>query len=390
MRRGTRSLGYAAAAALLLTMAACGSDDDPAADPTPTSSPTPSPQSPTTPAPSTSSASPSPSGGAASGGTADAPESLTATTALLDWRPVDGSVDDASTTNGAWTLDVADDGSQWRLSKQTAATTSSGQVRAGAGWRVSDALLDDDWAVVVLQDEQEQRPSRAMVTNLRTGKGHEINGTSDVPTTTGGTWALGDDTLLHATYDGRAYCLAEVDLESQQSKIAWCAPKRQGFTSGHVTEDGVSVLSFDDGQPSCRTVVSIDGGEAVPFTGVAGCKAWEGLLTDDGAVWSVIPKEQRIEEAHYFARVGDGYFDLGPGVAGTLTECDGATYFVRDPQQQGTPAALMRWSADDGLSVVYESPKGQAFLEEPRCGGSMMTVTAWTSSGDEQRSAPLD
>ena len=38
----------------------------------------------------------------------------------------------------------------------------------------------------------EQRPSRATVTDLETGKTFEINGRSDVPTTTGGTWALGD------------------------------------------------------------------------------------------------------------------------------------------------------------------------------------------------------
>ena len=380
MRR--RTAAYAVAATLLLTVAACGSDDEPDAAPTPTKSATPTETPSTTP-------SATPSNSQASGGTADAPEVLTPTAAPLTWQPVDGSTEDAVTSNGAWTLTVPQDGSTWKLEKLTAGGSSSGQAGANPGWRVSDGLLDEDWAVVVLQDEQEQRPSRATVTNLETGKAFEVDGKSDVPTTNGGTWALGDDRLLHATTDGGAYCLAEVDLQSRRSTVAWCAPKRHGFNAAHITDDGTALLTFDDSQPSCRTVVSIAGGEATPFTGVADCKAWEGMLLEDAAVWSVIPKERRIEEAHLYSRVGDGYFDLGPGVSGTLTACDDAAYFVRDPQQQGSPAALMRWTPEDGLSVVYESPKGQAFIEQPRCGGETMTVTALTSSGDEQVSAAL-
>jgi hypothetical protein len=69
--------------------------------------------------------------------------------------------------------------------------------------------------------------------------------------------------------------------------------------------------------------------------------------------------------------------------------CGGASYFVRDPQREGDPAALMRWSTDDGLTVAYESPGGQAFLSEPRCGGDTLTVTALAEEGDEQVSASL-
>ena len=106
-------------------------------------------------------------------------------------------------------------------------------------------------------------------------------------------------------------------------------------------------------------------------------------------MWSVIPKERQVESAHFYARAGDGYFDLGPGTAGTLAWCAGAAYFVRDPQREGDPAALMRWSAGTGLAVVYQSPGGQAFLGEPRCGGDTLTVTAMAEDGDEQVSADL-
>lgn len=347
-----RTLRYAAAASLLLGLAACASDDEPSSDPSNT--------------PST------------------APSSPSSSATALDWRAVPGSTDDAVTTNGPWALAVDHDGASWRLSGP-----AGGSGGGADGWRVSDALLDEDWAVVVLEDEAEQKPSRATVTDLEDGTTFTIDSRSDVPTTTGGTWALGDDRVLHATVDGGAYCLAEVDLESQGSDVAWCAPKRSGFSTAHISDAGDSLLTFDDSQPSCRTVVTVADGDVTPFDGVTDCKGWEGIVTDDGPVWSVIPREQQIESAHFYARSGDDEVDLGPGTAGSLVGCGDAAYFVRDPQQRGQPAALMRWTADDGLTVAYESPKGQAFLEAPRCGGDAITVTARTSSGDEQVTAAL-
>ncbi|MFC7495257.1 MULTISPECIES: hypothetical protein [unclassified Nocardioides] len=303
----------------------------------------------------------------------------------LDWRPLEGPVDDPVTRNGEWTLTVAEDGASWELS----GGDSGAGEGAGPGWRVSDALLDEDWAVVVLHEETEQQPGRATVTDLSSGDSFTLDGTSDVPTTNGGTWALGDDSLVHATVQDGAYCLAEVDLESQESEVTWCAPERQGFSTAHLSDAGLSLLTFDDSRPSCRTVVTVDDGELTPFPGVADCKGWEGVALDGGAIWSEIPREQRIEEARFQAGVGDEYVDLGSGVAGSLVECAGAAYFVRDPQQQGEPATLVRWTVDAGAQVVYESPEGQAFLEPPRCGGDAITVTARTSSGDEQVTADL-
>ena len=104
----------------------------------------------------------------------------------------------------------------------------------------------------------------------------------------------------------------------------------------------------------------------------------------------MVLKENRIEAAQFFARVGDGYFDLGPGTSGSLVPCAGAAYFVREPQGDGDPARLMRWSPDGELTVAYETGQGgQATLSTPRCGGDTITVTALTSKGDEQVSAPV-
>lgn len=354
-----------AAAALVLALAGCSSDD-PGARPEPTESPTGSPSSsaPTTSAPSSPSTSPSDAG--------------------LDWKPVPGPVRDSVTAGGGWTVTVKNDGASWALDGPQD-STGGGE----SGFRVSNALLDGDWAVVVLQDRTEQQPSRARVTQLSTGKTFTIDGRSDVPTTNGGTWALGDGRLLHATVSKGAYCLASVDLATRTATLGWCAPKRHGFNDAQVTPAGDSVLSFDSGRPSCRTLMALDGGDATPFEGVPDCTAWDGLRTADGAVWSVIPDEHRIEEAHFYATTPDGQQDLGPGTAGTLVWCAGAAWFVRDPQQEGDPAALMRWTATDGASVAYESPGGRAFLSAPRCGGDAITVTAMTSSGDEQVTAAL-
>lgn len=384
-----RRLTYVApAAALLLLLGACSSDD-PAADPEPTSPPATSPSAPESTPPSSPSGSPTEPAEPTlpEGGTADAPTAIAPTDAVLDWKPVEGSVEVSATGNGSgWSLTVSRSGATYTLD----GPDDSSAVGPAPGTRVSDALIDDDWAVVVQQDKAEQRPTTAAVTNLTTGASYTIGGRSSVPTTTGGTWALGEGRLLHATVTpAGAYCLASVDLAARKSTLGWCAPKRQGFNGAHVTPAGDALQSFDDGAPACRTLVSVTGDQATPFEGVPDCSGWDGQLTDDGAVWSVIPKEKQVEAAHFYARVGDDYYDLGPGTSGTLTWCAGASYFVRDPQREGDPAALMRWSADDGLTVAYQSPGGQAFLGEPRCGGSTMTVTALAEDGDEQVSASL-
>jgi hypothetical protein len=258
--------------------------------------------------------------------------------------------------------------------------------------RVSDGLIDGEWAAIVFQDEQETQPATAEIVNLGSGKtDFTLDGSSDVPTTTGGTWALGEGMLVHPTLGpGASYCLATVDLEKQTSDRTWCAEKRHGFNGAGITPSGTSLMTFDDQQPSCRTVVQVAGEDVVPFEGVQNCLGWEGVLTDDGAVWSVVPKQTRIEAAHYYARRGDEYFDLGPGTSGTLAWCAGAAYFTQDPQRDGDPARLLRWTAGRTLEVVYETPgSGPAFLTEPRCGGDRITVTAIAESGDEQVSAPV-
>jgi hypothetical protein len=367
-------------AALLLAAAGCG-DNDPAST-TPTTSQSPGDLSePTSTAPSTS----PPTQATEAPHPSDDPLVITdPAVALLDWQPLGNDVEETVTTNGEWSLTVNQAGDRAGLEGPTSASGSG-----SSGERVSHAFLDDDWAVVVYQDRQEQDPARAVVTDLGADEKFEIDGNSDIPTTTGGTWALGDGRLLHATIGpGGAYCLASVDLATRTSTLGWCAEPGHGFNGARATPYGDSLMTFDDAQPSCRTVAAVTGTDLEPFPGVVDCKGWDGVLTDSGAVWSVVPNDNRVEAAHFFARAGDSYTDLGPGTSGTLTWCHGASYFVRDPQRDGDPARLMAFDGAD-LTIVYESPAGQAFLTEPRCGGDTMNITALTESGDEQVSASL-
>ena len=322
------------------------------------------------------------------GGTAASPATVEPTMNLLEWTRVPGPATATVTRSGPWTLSVAEGGGRATLQGPGGSRTFVADSRQ----QISDGLIDGDWAAVVFQDEQETRPATAQVIRLGTkGDDLTVDGSSKVPTTTGGTWALGDGTLAHPTIGpGGSYCLATVDLARRTSERTWCAEKRHGFNSAQITPEGTSLMTFDDQQPSCRTVAHVAGDEVVPFDGVEKCLGWEGVLVDDGAVWSVVPKQNRVEEARYYARSGDAYFDLGPGTSGTLAWCGGAAYFAQDPLRDGDPARLLRWTPEGELEVVYETRgHGPAFLTEPRCGADRITVTAVAESGDEQVSAPV-
>jgi hypothetical protein len=351
-----------ALAVALLTLASCSSDKD-SAPSKPTAQESPAPE----------------------GGTPDQPAPIEATESLMEWVPAPGAVANTVTTNGIWFLTVEASGDAYRLDGPDTAFGTGED-----GTRITNALLDTDWAVVVRQHEGRKTPATAEVTDLHKGEQFTIDQDSDVPTISGGTWALGGDTLAYATLGPEGgYCVATMDLKSRETSIAWCAEAKHGFNAAHVTDAGTTVLGFDDAKPSCRTVGTVAGDQFDPFPGIPECTAWEGaVLGDDAAIWSVIPKEDDIDTAEFFARVREDYYDLGPGTSGTLVPCADAAYFVRDPKREADPARLLRWDGRS-LAVVYEAPPGQSFLEAPRCGDAALVVTALSEGGDEQVMAAL-
>jgi hypothetical protein len=303
----------------------------------------------------------------------------------MEWVDAPGAVDNTVTTNGTWFLTVESSGRAYRLDGPDQ-SFGTGEDET----RITNALLDSDWAVVVRQDQGEKEPAVAEVTDLGDGSQYKIGQDGDVKTTAGGTWALGGDTLVHATVSpAGAYCVATVDLVSRVPTLGWCVPPKHGFNAAHVTAAGTTLLTFDDAKPSCRTVGAVSGDSMSPFPGVPDCTAWEGaLLGDDGAVWSVIPDEADLDAAEFYARSGEDYYDLGPGTSSTLVPCADAAYFVRDPKLESDPAQLLRWDGST-LTVVYEAPPGQSYLEAPRCGDQALVVTALSEGGGEQVMAAI-
>ncbi len=251
--------------------------------------------------------------------------------------------------------------------------------------------MTTSYAVVVSQDPKRTSPAKPPSWISTATKEFGIGQNSDVPTTNGGTWALGEGKLFHATYGPKnAYCLAEVDVASEKGSIAWCAAKNEGFNDARITPAGLTVLSFKLGKDGCRTPVTIEDGAATPIEGVTECIGWDSLVTPQGAIWSETPDANRIEEATFYAQAADGSKqELGVGDTGSLTWCGTSAYFTQQPQLDGDPARMLRWTPDDTLEIVYETPGSPGFISEPRCGGSRLTISAKSEGGDEQVSAPI-
>jgi hypothetical protein len=360
------------ALALLVGLAGCGAQDS-----------EPAPDEPTSPSSSTSApgdqpTSEEPTG--ATGGTLDAPAVVEPTPAVLEWhdsgvepgtRYVKGSTWEALGTAGDTAVDLTSDG-------------GSVTITAGPGRTISEVLLSDDWAVVVRQDKAETAPSEVAVVDLATGKKGEV---VTPPAASGGSWALTAGDLYYPTYgDDQAYCLATYALADSNGEDGWCAPDRSGFSGLTASENGVGIMTFDDATPvACRTVNLLDAsGVPQPIEGPQDCTAWDVAATADGALWSEVPKPRRQEEARFLASADGTYFDLGPGSTGSAVPCGDSVFFVVDPQTGKDPARLMRWTPAHTLEVAYESAsRGRAFLGEPTCAGSVLTLSSFGEKGDE-------
>jgi hypothetical protein len=298
----------------------------------------------------------------------------------LEWRQVKGVVEDTVTVAGPWVLRIDPARSRAVLSGPEPKTVS-----AGPGFRISQAELNERYALVVSENERQRRPGRATVIDLSSGEVFDLDGTSEVPPAVGGTWALEDTKVWFATYSSGRYCLASAELDGQTTAMSWCAPPRTGFTNARIGNE-FSLLTFDAGRPSCRTLVTVGTSAPAPYPGVATCQGWEGVVLSGGwRVWSSIPDEKRVSEAQVFASRDGRVVNLGTADSGSLVSCgdEDAAYFGRSPQRSGEPAQILRW--DGRLTVVYESPgDGEALVEPPRCGGDTLTVSALSESGDEQ------
>ena len=359
-------LWLAALLAPLTLLAACNGDGTPRTEPT---------DSPST-AATTATSAPTESTTAPTEPTTSA---ATPPTQTLAWKAVSGPTDDETTVSGKWRITLAQGGGRVELAGPRPQTLTPPQ-----GWRFSHALIDGSYAVAVAEQKTATQPDRATVIDLRTGDRQTVDGSATPPTTTGGSWTLAGGVLTHATRPGGDYCLAFVDLLADRSSQGPCAGKQHGFSNVVTTPGATTALTFDAGHPSCRTPALVSGRRFRPLPGVEECKGFDGAATETGQVWSVVPKETRIEAAHFYADFGSGQVDLGPGTSGSLTWCGNAAYFTQDPQTSSDPARLIEVTPD-GPQVVFESKgTGKAFLASPRCGGRDLTISAYAEAGDQQ------
>lgn len=379
--RGIRRTAVASVAMLALAvgLTACTNSDD---EPENAASPGTQPSA----ASSSSVTTPGDSGTVSGVPSASGTTTATVASAPLSWTKLPGDGSDTITSNGTWTLTVSQDNDWWSLGRGSAGVAK--QTDAPAGLAITDALLSDDYAVVVYGDADGSKQQRAAVTALANGTVSTIDRHSELPPSTDGSWALDGSTLWHATDHDGAYCLASADLSSGASTLGWCAPERQGFTNIVAAGGQTSMMTFDDSQPSCRTVVTVSGTQTTSYPDVPQCKGAEGAVLGSreatSTVWSTVPNEHRYQQVHLYASTAGGVVDLGLGVNSTLTVCGAAAYWARDAAS-GTPAALMRWDGSR-LSVAYES---KGFLGKPLCGGRTLSILDTSDSGDEQLSATV-
>lgn len=313
------------------------------------------------------------------------PTEVTASTQLLTWKQATVARD-TFLTDGTWRMKVPDAGTTAQLQRgnpDQQAGPNATRVPAGADRKIVDAFLGGGYAVTVAQDNQEQRPQEVTVTDLESSEQRKI---TDPPMGSGGPFAYNDGTLLYASTTGPDYCLATYDVATMSGSKGYCAPARHGFSNLSVGPAGSAMMVFDDKRPvSCRTLVKAeDDGTTTPIEGPKKCVGWEAALTDNGAVWSQLPDEQKVETGDFFASADGKFFSLGSGNTSTLVSCGDSTYFAADSGDRGT-AKLMRWTPDATLEVVYESKgSGNAFLSPPSCSDGVLTVTSYGEGGDER------
>ena len=362
---------YAAGALLVGGLLAGCADDEPAPTAEPSSTPG------TTESPGTSG---SPS---ATDGPTESPDGgqVTPTPALLDWTPTGESPDDVVVVGDQWRVRVLGEGDRAEVTGPDGPRT----IEAGTGRRIEEVLLDEEWLVVVAQDEQGTRAAEATVVELSTGDGRRLT----PPPASGGSWAMHGGTLHYPTTGPQeTYCLAAFDLASGQGEVDYCAAPRHGFAGVVASSTTTALMTFDDARPvSCRTLATLTDGVAEPLAEAPACTGWDVAATPTGAVWSVLTDENQVGVGAFSASADGTTYDLGTGATGTLTPCGDSVYFARNAAG-GQPAQLLRWTPEATLEVAYEAPgDGPGFLGEPACAGEVLTVSAFGAGGDEQVSA---
>ena len=316
-----------------------------------------------------------------SGGTADDPAVAEETTALLDWQPVRGPVDDTVTRQRPLDADAAPRTATAAVLDGPGAAARSGR-RTGSA--ITDALHRRGLRRRRRPGRAAEQPNRATVIDLATGR--DVHGRRQVRRTHHQRRHLGARRRAArcTPRSDRAAPTAwpSVDLATRTSTLGWCAPQRHGFNDARITPAGTPLLTFDDaGRPAAPSTERRRHG-STPFPGVAGVhglgrrrhRGRRGLVGG--------PEGARIEEAHFYARRRRGLLRPRPrhGRQPDVVRRRG----VLRPR----PAARRRPGRADAL-VARRRPRAsptsrrQARVPHGPAAAARLTLTA-LAGGDEQ------
>ena len=211
-------------------------------------------------------------------------------------------VEEEVTTGSGWTAVVDEERSLVTLSGARDVTVS-GDKR----FRVDSVLLDEGWAVVVLRDTLQQRPSRA--TRRRPGDRSDHRPRRELRPADGQRWHLGPARRAagprHAGTRRRLLPRrAQTSARAGPTRAERSSTARPSGTASPTRASlpaEVALMAFDDHRPSCRTLGTLADGDLLPLPGVEPCKGWEAVVTESGPVWSEIPRPNVLDESHVYA-----------------------------------------------------------------------------------------
>ena len=307
---------------------------------------------------------------------------------LLDWTPRPGSGRRHGDPRRWSQLPVDEAAPGRRADGRTASTTSAPPRGSRSPTPCSTAAGPSSCCRTGRRRARRPRPWSTCAAAGRSS----MDGSSAVPTVNGGTWALGEGHLLHATTDRGGATASPRWTWRRGPPSAAGAPRRHGFNAARITPGRGHAAHLRRPRPvACRTAVRLDGTTSRRCPASRDCKALEslalrrrrGLVGDpEGARRSRRPTSTpapRRRAGSTSVRPPPG---RSPGAATRRTSRATRSATATTPRCcGGRPTAASTWSTSP--------PAAQAFLTAPRCGGDTVTVTALAQSGDEQVSAPL-
>lgn len=210
---------------------------------------------------------------------------------------------------------------------------------------------------------------------------------------------VGDTLFFVRTDPGPVRCLVAVDPRVVDpvgdGYDVHCL--QEGARFGWLESAGDGTLSFQTWAQGddCATLHRLRAGESVPeLVEVDGCVS-RGVASSRLAAWTEEPVPDEDGSSNWFevdvrAQVGEEVVDLGTGIAGTATWCQGGVYWNVESTRD-EPAHIRRWFPGGPIEVVRSAGRepdtgfDDALQLSLRCYDDRVTFVEQTSAGELQQ-----